>query len=503
MKPYCELEKIFTKLYRYQHLVNLAGWDARTMMPAGAVEARSAALAELEAHMHDVITDLKVRTLIEDAEKNTGELEALQRANLREMKRNWALSNSLPESFVKRKTMLTSRAEQLWRTCRRENNFTGILPTFKELVDLYREEGRLRAGTSGKHPYEALVDVYEPGMTLERLDYIFGNVKSWLPDLLKEVLAKRAEQALVATPLSGPFPIAMQEALCHECMNIWNFDFDGGRLDVSCHPFCGNVKEDVRITTNYRESDFGTSLMGVIHETGHAKYEQNCGPCGFETQPVHNARSLGVHESQSLFAEMQIGRSKAFMEFLAPQLVRYFGDQPGFTPANLQRILQDVKPGFIRIKADELCYPLHVILRYEIERDLIDEKIEPDDVPRVWNEKMKSYLGLETLGNDKEGCLQDIHWYSGLFGYFPTYSLGAMLAAQVIHCVRRDLGENVRDVCIRCGNLEKILAKQNEKIWQHGSALLTDELIQQATGEPLNPKYYRQHLERRYRDDLD
>ncbi|PBJ73534.1 metallo-peptidase, clan MA(E), family [Trypanosoma cruzi cruzi] len=501
MKPYKELERVFTKLYRYGHMLLLADWDSQTMMPCKGSDARGAAMAELQLHMHDTITAPKMRALIEEAEKSVGDLEHLQRANLREMRRAWELENLLPEEFVERKTVLTTKAHQVWKTCREKNDFAGFLPTLKELIALFREEGKLRAGNSGKHPYEALVDIYEPGMTLQRLDEIFGNVRSWLPGLLKEVQEKQKTLGETVLEPKGPFPVSKQEALCRFFMDLWKFDFDGGRLDVSAHPFCGNSKEDVRITTNYTETEFVTSLLGVIHETGHAKYEQNCGPKGFETQPICMARSLGVHEGQSLFAEMQIGRSGAFMEFLAPRLAEYFGDQPAFTSSNMKRVIQRVSPGLIRINADELCYPLHVMLRYEIERDLMDGNIEAEEVPRVWNEKMKSYLGLETLGNDKEGCLQDVHWSGGMFGYFPTYSLGAMVAAQLMSCVRRELGEEVVDDCIRKGDLGKILAKQNEKIWQHGSSLTTDELLRQATGETLNPEHYRRHLERRYRDD--
>ncbi|CBH17157.1 carboxypeptidase, putative [Trypanosoma equiperdum] len=503
MKAYKELERVFTKLYRYEHFMNLAGWDMQAIMPPNAMEARGAAIAELEVLMHGEITNPKVKTFIEEAEGSVGELNELQRANLREIRRSWEKVNRLPEAFVERKALLTSNSQQLWKKCREENDFAGFLPTFKELVELYREEGKLLAGTTGVHPYEALVDVYEPGMTLKQLDIIFENVKSWLPNLLKEVLEKQKSLNASIVQPKGPFPIAKQETLGRACMKLWKFNFDGGRLDVSAHPFCGNVKEDVRITTSYNENDFAKSLFGVIHETGHAKYEQNLGPVEFTTQPVCRARSLGVHESQSLFAEMQIGLSGAFMNALSPMLVEHFGEQPAFTPTNMKRVLQQVQPSLIRIEADELCYPLHVILRCEIERDLIDRKIEAEDVPRAWNEKMKAYFGLETLGNDKEGCLQDIHWFGGAFGYFPTYLLGAMLAAQLMHTVRRELGENVVEDCLMKADLDVIFAKQKEKIWRHGSSLLTEELIKQATGEPLNPQYHREHLERRYRDDAN
>nr|CCC94841.1 unnamed protein product [Trypanosoma congolense IL3000] len=503
MNAYKELEKVFTRVYRFKHLESLAAWDMQVLMPPKAVDARGAALAEVGVYLHSVLVDPKVKTLLEEAEASVHELDALQKANLREARRQLEKESLLPESFQERKSILTSQAQQLWKKHRADNDFAGFLPTFKELVELYREEGKLLAGDSGKHPYEALVDNYEPDMTLEELDAIFDGVKSWLPDLLKQVREKQKTLNATLVEPKGPFPVDKQQALARQCMKWWKFDFDAGRLDISAHPFCGNVKEDVRITTRYTEDDFTGSLFGVIHETGHAKYEQNCGPRELSTQPVCSARSLGVHESQSLFAEMQIALSGAFMEALVPKLVEHFGDQPAFTASNMKRVMQRVEPGLIRIEADELCYPLHVILRCEIERDLIEGKIEAEDVPRVWNEKMKAYFGLETLGNDKNGCLQDIHWFGGLFGYFPTYLIGAMFAAQLMHTVRRELGEDVVEDHIKRADLDVILAKQKEKIWVHGCSMRTKDLITQATGEPLNPKYHREHLERRYRDDAN
>lgn len=504
MSAYRKLEEIFMRAYRFRHLTSLGFWDTQVLMPPAGAAARGAALAEVELLIHGLFTDPKTGVFLEEAEKNEQQLlEPLQRANLREMRLEWELENLIPDDLVKRKVELTNRAQSVWRKSREANDFSLWLPTFKELVTLSREMGTALASKSGKHPYEALLHLYEPGMSLKRLDEIFNDVKSWLPALICEVQEKRKAEGVEFLEPVGPFPIDKQRELSLYCMKVWKFDFEAGRQDISTHPFCGNVKEDVRITTRYDESEFETGLMAVVHETGHAKYEQNCGPKEMATQPVAKARSLGVHEGQSLFAERMIGRSTAFVEFILPKLRELFGDQPAFSLKNMVQLIQRVKPGLIRIAADELCYTMHIILRYEVERDLIEGKLQAEDVPAVWNEKLKAYLGLETIGNDRCGCLQDIHWSIGHFGYFPTYSLGAMIAAQLMASIRQELGDKVVEESIRKGELDAILERQREKIWQHGSVYTTEELLTRATGEPLNPKFFRQHLERRYRDNAD
>src|SRR5690606_576057 len=264
----------------------------------------------------------------------------------------------------------------------------------------------------------------------------------------------------------GPFPIAAQKALCERVMKLLQFDFDRGRLDVSAHPFSGGVPEDVRLTTRYSEDDFEKSLMGTIHETGHGRYEQGR-PLAWLGQPVSEARSMAVHESQSLSFEMQLGRSRAFMELLAPLLVEYFGAQPAFEPDNLFKLYTRVTPGFIRVDADEVTYPAHVILRYEIERPLIEGEIEAEDIPALWDAKMEQLLGLDTRGNYKDGPMQDIHWTDGAYGYFPCYTLGAMYAAQWFATLRRT--QPTLDADIARGHLDGVFSWLRANIWEPAS----------------------------------
>lgn len=252
---------------------------------------------------------------------------------------------------------------------------------------------------------------------------------------------------------------------------------------------------DVRITTRYNEQEFVSSLMGIVHETGHARYEQGL-PRQLLGQPVAEARSMGIHESQSLFCEMQLGHDPAFLTLLAPHIRAHFGEQAALAPANLVKLYNRVEPGFIRVDADEVTYPAHVILRYELERDLMEGRIEVADILALWDTKMQQWLGLSTKGNYQNGCMQDIHWTDGSFGYFPSYTLGAMYAAQLRFALERELG-NMGEL-IAAGRLPEIFAWLGRHIWSQGSRYGTDELVSRATGEALNPHWLRRHLEQRY-----
>ncbi|QLG88238.1 carboxypeptidase M32 [Chitinibacter bivalviorum] len=482
---------IFTRIYRYEHLLALAGWDQAAMMPAGGNDARGAAMAELGVLVHNTLTDPLLAVAMTAA---AGEyLTDAEQVSLREMKRQWELANLLPASLVEAKTLAGSHCSHQWRTQRANNDWDGFLANFREVVRLSREEAQLLSEQTGLSPYEALMNKYEPGMTCAELDRIFGDVKQWLPGLIQQAMAKQAQETLI--PAQGPFAIAAQRELGLEVMKLLGFDFDGGRLDVSHHPFCGGVPEDVRITTRYTEDDFTQSMMGIVHETGHARYEQNL-PRDTVHLPVGRARSMAIHESQSLSFEMQLGRSPAFLALIQPLVQQYFGAQAAFSADNLAKIYTRVKPDYIRVDADELTYPAHVILRYEIERALINGEIEADDIPALWDEKMQAYLGVDTKDNFKNGCMQDIHWTDGSFGYFPSYTLGAMYAAQYFAMIRKlhpDLDQQ-----IAAGNLAPIFDWLKANIWTQASRWDTGELIVRATGEALNPVYFKQHLEQRY-----
>lgn len=488
---YASLSSTFRRIYRFEHLLALAGWDQAAMMPDGGNDARGAAMAELGVLIHQTLTDPALAEVIAAAKQE--DLGSDEQASLREMIRQWEHANLLPASLVEAKTLAGSHCSHEWRTQRANNDLDGFLVNFREVVRLAREEAQLLSQHSGLSPYESLMDKYEPGMTCAELDRIFGDVKQWLPDLIQQAMRKQAVESVTAA--QGPFSIVAQRELGLAVMGKLGFDFNAGRLDVSHHPFCGGVPEDVRITTRYTEDDFIQSMMGIVHETGHARYEQNLPPDTVHL-PVGRARSMAVHESQSLSFEMQLGRSPAFLALIQPLVCQHLGEQEAFSVENLAKIYTRVKPDFIRVDADELTYPAHVILRYEIERALIDGEIEPDDIPALWDEKMQAYLGVDTRGNFKNGCLQDIHWTDGSFGYFPSYTLGAMYAAQYFATIRQlhpDLDQR-----IAAGDLAPIFDWLKANIWTQASRWETAELIERATGESLNPAYFRAHLTQRY-----
>jgi carboxypeptidase Taq len=488
---YDALTQAYTRLHRLGHLQSLAGWDQAANMPPKGNAARAAALSEMAALMHRLRTDAGLGEAIARAEQEP--LSDLQRANLREILRDWRRANALPESLVQRRLLAGSRCEHAWRKQRPANDWKGFLENFREVLAIAREEATLLSQRQGVSRYDALLDRFEPGMTSAQVDRVFGAVRQWLPGLISQVRERQAQVALVQ-PV-GPFPIAAQRRLCERVIHLLGFDFDAGRLDVSTHPFCGGVPEDVRMTTRFHEDDFLGSLMGTVHETGHGRYEQNL-PREWLGQPVAEARSMALHESQSLSFEMQLGSHPGFIAQLAPLVAEAFGAQPAFEPGNLHRLITRVKPGFIRVDADEVTYPAHIILRYEIERPLIEGEIEAEDIPALWDAKMMELLGVDTRGNYKDGPLQDVHWTDGGFGYFPCYSLGAMYAAQWFAAMRRQMPE--LDAHITRGELAPVFDWLRENIWSQASRWTTDELAQRASGEALNPAHFKAHLEARY-----
>ncbi len=479
------------RMYRLSHLHSIASWDQSANMPAKGNEARSLALAEMGGLLHQLATETELKGLLDAAVQE--DLDDVERANLREMQRAWRASNALPQSLVEAKSLANSRCEHAWRSQRPANDWAGYVENLREVVRLAREEARCLSAVTGLAPYDALMDQYEPGMRSAEVDRVFGDLRQWLPGLIRDVLEKQSRETVIR-PVP-PFAQAAQKALGHDAMQLMGFDFEAGRLDESAHPFCGGVPEDVRMTTRYREDDFLPSLMGTIHETGHGRYEQNLRR-DWLGLPIANARSMGLHESQSLSFEMQLGSHPGFAGLLRPLVVRHLGDQPAFEVGNLNRLLTRVKPGYIRVDADEVTYPAHVILRYEIERPLIEGQIEVEDIPALWDAKMQELLGLDTRGNFADGPMQDVHWGAGLFGYFPCYTLGAMYAAQFFAAMRRETPD--LDARIAAGDLASVFDWLRSRIWNEGSRWETPELVRRASGEALNPAHFQAHLRARY-----
>ncbi|MFX1679296.1 carboxypeptidase M32 [Mitsuaria sp. CC2] len=479
------------RIHRLSHLQSIASWDQSAFMPTRGAQARAEALAEMGGLLHQLGTDPALRQLLDDAAQEP--LDDFQRASLREMRRVWRSANAVPQRLVEARSLANSHCEHAWRSQRAANDWAGYVENLRPVVRYAREEAQYLSDDSGLSRYDALLDQYEPGMRSADIDRVFGDLRQWLPGLIREVMARQSTDSVVHP--QGPFPAASQRALGLDAMKLLGFDFEAGRLDESAHPFCGGVPEDVRMTTRYRDDSFLQSLTGTIHETGHGRYEQNL-PREWLGLPVAGARSMGLHESQSLSFEMQLASHPGFAGLLQPLVERHLGTQRGFAAENLHKLMTRVAPGYIRVDADEVTYPAHVILRYEIERPLIEGRIEVEDIPALWDAKMQELLGVDTRGNYKDGCMQDVHWGCGLFGYFPCYTLGAMYAAQWFAAMRRE--RPALDAEIARGELAPVFDWLKTRVWTQGSRWETPELVQRASGEALNPAHFRRHLESRY-----
>jgi carboxypeptidase Taq len=495
---YPALEHHHRQLSHLRHVEAIVAWDEASMMPPGGGEARAEALATLRGIIHERATDAALGDLFASAEEQAASLDPWQAANLREMRREWLRATALPHDLVEASSRAETRSEQAWRELRAKNDWDGFLPYLREVVALKREVAQALAARLELTAYDALLDGYEPGARCTHIAPLFARLRSFLPEFIARALERQAERPII-TP-SGPFPVERQQWLGLELMKRVGFDFARGRLDSSHHPFCGGVPQDVRITTRYDPLNFAKSLMGVLHETGHAKYEQNL-PRDWLSQPVGAARGMSIHESQSLLLEMQVCRSRAFLEFATPLIVAAFPDavraEPrAFTVDNLFRLTTRVERGYIRVDADEATYPCHVVLRFEIEQALIERGLEVEQVPEAWDAGMQELLGLSTAGNYRDGCLQDVHWPAGLLGYFPTYTLGALTAAQLFRAARDGLPDLLPS--IQRGDFGILDGFLRTQIWGQGSLLDTESLLRRATGTSLDTGAFEAHLAERY-----
>ncbi|MCG9722632.1 carboxypeptidase M32 [Shewanella sp. Isolate7] len=478
----------FRQIHHFEHLRALGDWDQATMMPSGGSQGRGEAMAELALHIHG----LKTAPSLVDGLAAAGEetLTPEQAANLREMRYHTLQATALPGALVQQKTALTYACEHAWRQQRKDNDWQGFRPNLEKVIALVREEAQILGEVQQLSPYDALLNKFEPGCHTAALDKVFGELRTWLPDMIQQVQARQQSWQAVDIPHCSA---RAQQALNLDVMKLLGFDFNQGRLDTSSHPFSGGVPGDVRITTRYDEADFATSLYSTIHEVGHARYEQGL-PIDWRGQPVGLARSMAIHESQSLFFEMQLARSPAMLTLLTEKINHQLGSQ--LTQESLTHLVQRVTPGLIRVDADEVTYPCHIMLRYEVEKGLIDHSLEVADLPEFWDNQMQSLLGLSTKEDYRNGCMQDIHWPVGELGYFPSYSLGAMYAAQFKASMVESLGDI--DSLIEGGNIGQLMNWLEQNIWSQGSRLTTDELVTKVTGEVLNPIHFRRHLEQRY-----
>ncbi len=483
----------FARIATLSEAASMLGWDAAAMMPPGGGETRGDQLAVLAGVTHGLLTAPEVADDLAAAEAAPPD-ERWAAANLRLMRHTHTRATALPGDLVEARARANSACEKVWREARRESDYDQVRPYLETVLGLERQAAQALGEAVGLPPYDALMDGFQRGARADAIAPIFANYEQFLQRALPEA---EQRQAAGAAPVraSGPFAIATQEALCRRLSERLGLDFDHARLDRSAHPFSGGTPEDVRITTRYDEADYTFAVLAVVHETGHALYERGL-PRAWARQPVGDAAGMAAHESQSLIIEMQACRTDAFLSWLGPELHRTFGgaEEP-YEPANLARRWRRIERGFIRVDADEMTYPAHVILRFRLERAMIEGRLDVHDLPDAWNEEFRRLLGL-VPPDDARGCLQDIHWYDGAFGYFPSYTLGAMAAAQLMAAARRALPE--LDAALARGDIAPLLGWLRQNVHGKGSLLDFNALLQAATGKPLDPRDFEAHLTMRY-----
>lgn len=480
------------RVHDLEHLQAIATWDRMTHMPTAGGPARAAAQAALAVLIKQLQAEPTLAQQFEAAahEPLQGDA-ALNFARMRQARR---IEAAIPAALAERRELATGAAMQAWGRARRDDDWNTFADAWAPVVAVTRESATRLGDALGLQPMDALLERWEPGLRIARVNALFAQVQGWLPPLLEQALTVQANSPQPLEPV-GPYPAAAQQRLCEQVMALLGFDFDAGRLDTTQHPFTGGVPEDVRMATRFDEANFLPALMGTIHETGHSRYQQNL-PRAWLGQPLAGPQSAALHEGQALIFERQLAPEPAFCQLLAPLLHQAFGSQPAFEPDNLARLMQRIRPGPIRVAADELTYPLHVIVRVEIEQALVAGEIAVGDVPAWWHERMQASLGVGPQAAFSQGPLQDPHWVHGMFGYFPAYLLGAMVAAQSFAALRREVPDLQTQVA--GGNCRPIGDWLAPRIWQQGARHDLDAMLQQATGEPLSATALREQLEQRH-----
>ena len=491
MSAYGTLEARFRRLGLLGGAASMLHWDWATMMPPGGAEPRAAQLAELALIRHELLTDARVCDLLDEAEAEADTLDDWQRVNLTRMWRRWREAAALPADLVQALSEASSHCEMVWREARPASDFPAFASAFAPLLGLVREKAAALGPALDCAPYDGLIDSHEPGLSCATIDPLFDDLASFLPEFLGRV---QEAQAGAGKPPPVSAPTDAQQALAERLMTALGFDFDHGRLDVSLHPFCGGSAGDIRITTRYDEADVLSGLMGVLHETGHALYEAGL-PKEWRYQPVGQAGGMALHESQSLLIEMQACRSRHFMRFLAPLLGQHLNGGDSADAEALYRQAIRVEPGTIRVDADEVTYPAHIMLRYRLERALIADDLACDDIPGAWAEIHQSLLGLRPE-NDAQGCLQDIHWSVGELGYFPSYTIGALMAAQFFDAAVREVP--ALWPAIERGDFSPLFGWLRANVHGLASRYEGPVLLERATGAPLGTGVFKAHLQRRY-----
>lgn len=472
-----------------QSAAEVVGWDQETYLPSAATEHRARQLAWLSARGHELATSAAWQSDLERAEAADAGADSIVTANLRELRRQFNRATKLPVELVARESAASSLAKHAWAEARQHANFATFAPHLATLLAIAREKAELW-GYRGE-PYDALLDGYERGTTTAAVAELFDALRPEFRDTAARAVAKSAARAATLPP--GPYPIAAQQRLNAEIAGAIGFDFQAGRIDTTTHPFCTTLgPRDVRLTTRYDEADFTSSLFGILHEAGHGLYEQGLPAADFGL-PSGAAVSLGIHESQSRLWENHVGRSRAFWNRWYPAAQREFPQLTAFPLDDFLAFLWRSSFSPIRVEADEATYDLHILLRFELERRLLNNSLAVADVPAAWNDGFRDLFGF-TPENDAQGCLQDIHWSMGGLGYFATYTLGNIHAAQFFAAARQ---VPAVAAAIDQADYAPLLGWLRQSVHAHGATLDPADLVLQATGKSPSTRDYLAHLQSR------
>ena len=485
---YEKLKKELSVIGNVSKAASLLNWDQQVMMPPKAADERGKMLATLGVISHEKFTSKEFGELIKAAANDVS--DAWDVKNLKMVRDDYALATCLTPDFVFRRNEAISKCQTVWEEAKPTSDWQKILPYLRACVDLARQEAALYAKELGCSPYDALLRLYAPGNSQALIDPLFAQLKKDLPPLINAIVAKQVKDRVEFT-----LDVDKQAVIGRLLAETVGFSFERGRLDISAHPFSGGTNADSRITTRYSAAEPFNSLYGVMHEVGHALYGQNL-PVAWQDTPIGGDRDLSLHESQSLIVELQAGFSDGFLKYLYDLIVKIdpsFAAQGDF--ATFMRSLRRVGPSFIRVEADEATYPLHVILRYEIEKEIFNNNLDVEKIPELWNAKIKEYLGLD-VPEHRLGCMQDVHWFSGGFGYFPTYTQGALYAAQLFSAIKRAIPDI--DAQLAKGDFKSFMKWLNENIHQWGQFYDVADLIEKATGAKPSAQYFLDHLKARY-----
>ncbi|MFC5278587.1 carboxypeptidase M32 [Halorubrum rubrum] len=470
------------------------GWDQQVMMPEGGTPARSKQLSALSSVRHDMLTDDETAALL--AELADADLTDEESAVVREIRREHERADAVPVELVERISEASSEALAAWEEARAEDDFEAFAPHLERQVELKREYAD--HVDPDRDPYEVLFEEYEPCLSIERAEGILEELREALVPMIDAIRA--SDRDLAVDTFRGTFPTDDQEALARDALELVGYDFERGRLDVSSHPFTSGNQFDCRVTTRFDASDPLAAVGSTIHEFGHAQYNLGL-PQEHWGTPLGESRDLSVHESQSRLWENHVGRSRAFWELFLPTFEERFPETADATVEDAYEAVNQVyEDNLIRVEADELTYHLHIVVRFEIERDLVRGDLAVEDVPETWNDKYEQYLGIRPE-TDAEGCLQDIHWSHGNFGYFPTYSLGSVMAAQLYAAAESEIDD--LEGSIADGDFDRLHGWLGENVHRHGSRYETNELVRRATGEDFSADAFLAYVEGKYGELYD